>query len=161
MKIPATRIGLVLLLVLGAGLVYHYAWRGPEIVRLPVVEDCALQLQACTAELPQGGTMTFEINPKGASATTALQLSASFRDAQPAAVGARFKGVNMNMGQLEYLVYRLAPVEGGDESAGFSGQAGVFACSVGRMQWLVLVEVQIGETAYEIPYRFETSNSPV
>jgi hypothetical protein len=40
----------------------------------------------------------------------------------------------------------------------FTGKGGVFACSTGRMRWFALVDVEIGETVYEVPFRFETTS---
>jgi hypothetical protein len=71
-------------------------------------------------------------------------------------VGVRFKGINMNMGHLEYLVHELLPIDTPDGSVSFGGQGGVFVCSIGLMRWLVLVKVQVGETVYEAPFNFET-----
>ncbi len=150
-------IGL-LLLAAGGALAYWFLGQGPPTVRLPVVEGCSLHLQPCASALPGGGSMTFEISPKNAVATDALQLSARFEGLEPVAVGARFKGVNMDMGQLEYLTHELRRLDGGGAIA-FAGRGGVFACSVGVMHWLVLVRVQADDTVYEIPYRFETANA--
>ena len=30
-------------------------------------------------------------------------------------------------------------------------------CSIGVMQWLVMVKLQIGERVYEVPFEFETT----
>ena len=132
---------------------------GPPTVRLPVVEGCTLHQQACTTELPGGVRLTFEISPKNAVATDVLELSAHFQGSEPAAVGARFEGVNMDMGQLEYLTHRLVRVEDEGGIVRFAGNGGVFACSVGVMHWLVLVRVDVGDTLYVVPYRFETANA--
>lgn len=157
MSNPRLLVGIALmLLAAGGALAYWFAWRGPDIIRLPVVEDCALQLQPCSSELPGGGTITFEINPRQPTPSDALLLSARFRQVEPTSVGARFKGINMNMGQLEYLVHELAPIDRSGDSIAYAGRGGVFACSAGVMQWLVLVRVQLGDAVYEVPFRFET-----
>ena len=149
----------LIVLALGGLLAYRMLWLGPETIRLPVVEGCALHLQSCVAELPVGGTVTFEITPRRATPSDAMQLHARFENVEPVTVGARFKGVNMNMGQLEYLVHKLARVDDGGDGVAFTGRGGVFACSVGVMQWLVLVKIQVGDTLYEVPYRFETTSN--
>ncbi len=153
-----TGIGLVLLAA-GGVLAYALIGYGPSTVRLPVVEGCSLNQRACTSNLPGGGSITFEISPKNATATDVLELSAHFRDFEPVAVGARFEGVNMDMGQLEYLTHDLSPIEGSGKASAFAGRGGVFACSVGVMHWLVLVRVRVDGTVYEVPYRFETANA--
>lgn len=151
-------VGLVLLAAAGASW-YWFIGLGPPTVRLPVVEGCSLHLQPCTSDLPGGGSMTFEISPRNAIATDVLELSAHFRHFEPEAVGARFEGVNMDMGQLEYLTHQLARIDGSGDAIAFAGKGGVFACSVGVMHWLVLVRVSVGNAVYEVPYRFETANA--
>lgn len=125
-------------------------------IKLPLVAGCAPHLEACTADLPGGGQMTFEINPKRPSPTDPLRLNASFEQVEPKVVGVRFKGVDMNMGYLEHYVFDLERDATGAKAASFSGNAGVFVCSSNLMQWLVLVKLQLGATRYEVPFRFET-----
>jgi hypothetical protein len=151
-------IGLALA-VACAALAYWLILPGPPAMRLPVVEGCSLHLRPCSSGLPGGGRMTFEISPKNAIATDVLHLDARFSGVDPVAVGARFEGVNMDMGQLEYLIHELAPGESDEGSVAFSGRGGVFACSAGVMHWLVLVRVQVGDSVYEVPYRFQTANA--
>jgi len=148
--------GLLLLTITGL-LAYQFAWRGSNVIRLPLVEGCALHLQPCSSPLPMGASMVFEITPKQPAPDRTLQLSADFHGVEPQVVGVRFKGVNMNMGQLEYFVHKLSPDSTHDGSVSFSGTGGVFVCSIGVMQWLVLVKLQIGERVYEVPFKFETT----
>jgi hypothetical protein len=152
--------GAVLALVAaGAALAYWLVIPDSPSMRLPVVEGCSLHLQPCRSDLPGGGHMTFEISPKNAIATDVLYLDARFSGIEPAAVGVRFEGVNMDMGQLEYLTHELARIESDGPTIGFAGRGGVFACSAGVMHWLVLVRVQAGDSVYEVPYRFQTANA--
>ncbi|MCP4391233.1 MAG: hypothetical protein GY802_23270 [Gammaproteobacteria bacterium] len=144
-------------LLAAAGLLaYRYLPIADDEVSLPVVDGCALHLQACSVEFPSGGSMTFEISPRQPAPTDTLRLQASFDRVAPQVVGVRFKGVDMNMGYLEHFVYDLHQNEAGAEAVTFSGDAGVFACSSNLMQWLVLVQVQLEGTRYEVPFRFET-----
>ena len=151
-------IGLLLLAIAGVPAYLLYT-PGPRAVRLPVVEGCSLHRQACTSNLPGGGSLVFEISPRNAVATDLLELSARFRGFEADKVGARFQGVNMDMGQLEYLTHDLARIDSDGDTIAFAGKGGVFACSVGVMHWLVLVRVQADGTVYEIPYRFQTANA--
>ena len=147
----------LLLLSLVALLGYKFVWPAINVTRLPVAEDCKLNLEPCSSSLPMGGRIVFEINPRQPPAGEALHLRADFQGLEPDAVGVRFKGVNMNMGQLEYLIHELAPVDTPDGSISFAGQGGIFVCSIGLMRWLVLVNLQIGDTVYEVPFNFETT----
>ncbi len=147
----------LIFLVLGGLLGYQFVWRASNVIRLPLVEDCTLHLQPCSSSLPMGASMVFEISPKQPAPDRTLHLNANLDGVEPRAVGVRFKGVNMNMGQLEYFVHKLSPETTSDGSVSFAGTGGVFVCSIGVMQWLVLVELQIGERFYEVPFQFETT----
>lgn len=149
-------IAAMLLLAVAGLLAYRFLAGAKAEIELPVVEGCALHLEACSASFPQGGKMTIAINPRQPSPTDPLHLRASFEQLEPQVVGVRFKGVDMNMGYLEHFVYDLHKNETTGKTVSFSGNAGVFVCSSNLMQWLVLVKVQIGETRYQVPFRFET-----
>jgi hypothetical protein len=149
--------GSLLLLTIAVLLYYYFVWPVSNVIRLPLAEDCALHMQPCSAPLPMGGRMTFAINPRQPNPDEAFQLRADFEGLEPRSVGARFKGINMNMGQLEYYVHKLSRQDTLDGSISFAGSGGVFVCSIGTMQWLVLVNLQIGERNYEVPFRFETT----
>jgi len=149
-------IAAILLLVVAGLPGYRFLLGVKAEIVLPVVEGCALHLEDCSASFPQGGKMTFAINPRQPSPTDPLHLQVSFEQLEPQVVGVRFKGVDMNMGYLEHYVYDLHKNETAGKTVSFSGDAGVFVCSSDLMQWLVLVKVQIGETRYEVPFRFET-----
>jgi len=148
--------GLLLLTIAGL-LVYQFAWRSSNVIRLPVVEECALHLEPCSSPLPGGGSVVFEINPRQPDPGETLYLSADFQGLEPRAVGVRFKGINMNMGQLEYFVHELSRKDTLDGSISFAGEGGVFVCSIGVMQWLALLNLQIGERVYEVPFHFDTT----
>jgi len=151
--IPITAI---LLLAVAGLLGYRFLQDANEEIRLPVVEGCALHLEACVASFPGGGRMTFAITPRQPSATDTLHVKASFEQVEPGVVSVRFKGIDMNMGYLEHFAFDLHKIEAGEKQSSFSGNAGVFVCSSNLMQWLVLVKVQVGETRYEVPFKFET-----
>ena len=65
--------------------------------------------------------------------------------------------MDMDMGYLEHFVYEMQQQETAGQTTLFIGNGGVFACSNGMMQWLVLVRVRTGDgMRYEVPFRFET-----
>ena len=63
----------------------------------------------------------------------------------------------MNMGYLEYVKYELRRKDTNDGSILFSGKGGLSVCINGLMKWVALVNVQVGETIYEVPFKFETT----
>jgi hypothetical protein len=54
-------------------------------------------------------------------------------------------------------VHELSRRDTPDGSVSFAGKGAVFVCSLGVMQWLVLVKLQVKESVYEIPFKFETT----
>ena len=153
-------IGITLPILIAASLLaYQIVSSGPKNVRLPIVEGCALHLESCVVSLPAGAEIVFEINPRQPSSSHALQLMASFRGVDPLSVGVRFKGVNMDMGDLEGLTQKLARQESPGEAVLFRGPGSLSVCSRGVMQWLVLVEIKIDKTYYEIPFRFDSNST--
>ena len=79
-----------------------------ERIRLPIVTNCPLHLQACSTQLPSGGELHFEISPKTPGPTDALQLKADFKQVKPDAVRVKFEGRDMYMGYLEYDLKQAA-----------------------------------------------------
>jgi len=160
MKRTLLFIGVILpILIAVCLLAYQIVSPGPKNLLLPIVEGCVLHLESCTVSLPAGAEIVFEINPKQPNSSQALQLIARFRGIDPLSVGVRFKGVNMDMGHLEDFAQELARQGSRGEAVLFSGPGSLFVCSRGVMQWLVLVEVKIDKTYYEIPFRFESNDA--
>jgi len=148
--------GLILVIAI-ALLVYQFVFRDSPNIRLPVAEACLLNLKSCTSEFPGGGKIQFEIHPKQPNPAEVLYLSATFQQVEPAAVRVSFKGESMNMGYLEYVKYELRRKDTNDGSILFSGKGGLSVCISGLMKWVVLVDVQVGEAIYEVPFKFETT----
>ena len=145
--------GLMLALIVGLGAYEYLSTQSSDKVRLPLVEACKLNLQACSAELPTGGKVIFEITPRPPNPEEIIHLSATFHQLKPQSVRVLFEGRDMYMGFLEF---GLAQKEMAGDSVEFAGNGGVFVCSYGVMPWVVLVKVQVDGRVYEIPFQFET-----
>ena len=141
------------ILLIGIGGYSYYSKLPPNRVRLPLVKDCPLHLQACSAELPTGGQIHFQINPKQPSPTERLQLAATFQHVDPESVRVSFEGKDMYLGLLKYDLKRNVE---NDNQLVFGGEASLFVCSYGVMPWIVLVNVLDGGRVYEVPFEFET-----
>ena len=149
-------VGLLLIIIIGL-LAYQFILRSdPNKIRLPLVEGCPLHLEVCSATLPGGGKIFFEINPRQPNPTEVLYLTAIFQQFEPQLVQVSFKGKSMNMGYLEYVKYALRRQETIDESILFSGKGGLSVCISGLMEWIVLVNVKADGATYELPFEFET-----
>jgi len=155
-KYLATLVGSLFVIIISL-LVYQFVFRDSGDIRLPMVEGCSLHLEPCSSPLPMGGRMIFEINPKQPDPTQVLYLSARFQQIEPQAVRVRFKGETMNMGYLEHVKYELPRKDTTDETILFSGIGGLSVCISGLMEWIALVNIQVGDTIYEVPFRFETT----
>jgi len=132
-------IGVTLPVLIAACLLaYQLVSPDPKNVRLPIVEGCALHMESCAVSLPVGAEVVFEIDPKQPNSNQELQLLARFRGVDPLSVGVRFKGVNMDMGELENYTQDLVREESPGKAIMFSGPGSLFVCSRGVMQWLVL-----------------------
>ncbi len=145
--------GLMLLFIVGLGTYEYLSTHSSGRIRLPLVEGCKLNLQACSAELPTGGNVIFEITPRPPNPEEVIHLSATFHQLNPQSVRVLFEGRDMYMG---YLEFGLTQKEFIGDSVEFAGNGGVFVCSYGVMPWVVLVNVQVDGRAYEIPFKFET-----
>jgi hypothetical protein len=122
-------------------------------IALPLVAGCPLHLQACRAELPGGGVLTFEITPKQPNPAEAIVLVARFEGVEPEAVQVSFEGKEMYMGYLSYPLRRQQELA---DALQFSGRGSLSICIRSLMEWVAKVEVQLGEVIYEVPFEFET-----
>ena len=144
----------VVLLLLGGGLSgYLLNGAGSEtITQLPLVEGCQLDQKGCSATLPNGTVMQFEMTPKPLPTTEPIQMRASFSAGIPERVEVLFEGRDMYMG---FLQYRLKPTA---EVGVYQGKGSLSICTRRLMAWIAKVRVtQNGETV-EIPFAFETLN---
>lgn len=145
--------GLMLLLIVGLGAYEYLSTHSSGRIRLPLVKACKLNLQACSAELPTGGKVIFEITPKPPNPSEVLHLKATFHELNPQSMRVAFEGRDMYMGYLEFDLEQKETI---GDSVEFVGNGGVFVCSYGIMPWVVLVNAQVGGRVYEIPFEFET-----
>jgi hypothetical protein len=145
--------GVMLLFIVGLGAYEYLSTQSSDRIRLPLVEGCKLNLQACSAELPTGGKIIFEITPKPPNPEEIIHLSADFHQFDPQSVRVSFEGRDMYMGLLEF---GLEQKEVPGNSVEFAGNGGIFVCSYGVMPWVVRVKVQVDGRVYEIPFQFET-----
>ena len=118
--------------------------------RLAVVEGCMLHQQACSVDLPGGGTLTFEMNPRPLPTTEPIALKAHFTGAGVERMEVLFEGKDMYMG---YLQYRMRPEADGMT---YRGEGSLSVCIRRLMEWFAVVRVQRRGEWVEIPFPFET-----
>ena len=139
-----------MLLAAGAGIYLSTQQSEREVVRLPLVTDCKLHLQTCSASLPDMGELTFEMSPKNPSPTESILLKAEFSELHPEKVDVLFEGKEMYMGFLQYHLYP------DNEERVFTGTGSLSICIRELMEWFAIVKVQVGDMVYEVPFEFET-----
>jgi len=115
---------------------------------------CDLRSGSCSARFPDGGMLTFEVEPKGIPVLTPLTLRVSVDGIETDAVEVDFAGVDMNMG---YNRAALSPVGPGS----YQGNGMLPICVRNRMSWEARVLLHGPRGLLAAPFRFETSrNAP-
>lgn len=146
--------GAVAVLALAVAGVFGYKllWPllNPEVVaEAPLDPDCRLQEGACTASLPEGGSLTFAIRPRPVYAMQDLKLEARPEGLEVYGMEVDFSGVDMNMGFNRFPLER-------EGSKRFTGSAVLPVCIRDRMAWDVTVYVRTRRGRMAFPFRLET-----
>ena len=127
-------------------------------IKLPPVDDCQLQQKPCSARLPSGAEIEFEISPKNPAPTESLFLTARFKNINPDSVQVAFDGKQMKMGFLNYDLKKT--VSSDSDSIEFTGKGGLSVCILGKMEWVVLLKLAQDDNTYQIPFEMETFYNP-
>lgn len=124
----------------------------PVVAIAPLVPGCDLRQGPCTASLPVGGTVRFEIEPRSLPVLQPLALSIRIEGLGVSVVEVDFAGTDMNMG---YNRVQLEAAASGD----WQGQVVLPTCVRNRMNWeaKVLLTTDFGLMA--APFRFTTFTS--
>ena len=160
LKKIAIAIGQIILLTTLVSLGgYFLVFRNlPTNVKLPPVSDCKLERQPCSAKLPSGAEIEFEISPKNPEPTESLYLTARLKNINPDSVRVAFDGKTMKMGFLEYELEK--EVSPNSDVVQYTGNGGLSVCIIGTMEWIVLVKLVEDDNSYEIPFEMETFYNP-
>lgn len=150
-------VGIILLVIM---LIGGYQLTLPPVqnkVQLPLVKGCPLHLQSCIAQLPGGAEIQFDVSPKNPTPTELLHLTARFTHINPQDVRVKFEGKTMNMGYLEYDLKQKVSTE---RNSLFSGKGSLSICIRSVMQWVVIVNLEVDNLVYEVPFEMETHYNP-
>lgn len=150
---PTSKLGLIALVLAVAllGAVY-YKFRDYFDVKaemtLPLNPACDLRQAPCEMELPNGGRLTFGIEPKTIPLLQPLKLQVAIAGMETDLVEVDFAGIDMNMG------YNRTALKG--DAGRYQGEATLPVCVRSRMGWeaKVLLHTDLGIVA--APFRFET-----
>ncbi|MBU1723961.1 MAG: hypothetical protein KJ892_08945 [Gammaproteobacteria bacterium] len=120
------------------------------ILELPHDPDCDLRQGSCTSILPQGGKVTFGIEPRTLPVLKPLALSVNVKGIKTRRVEASFNGVDMNMGQN----HADLPAAGEGK---FNGMVTIPVCIRNGMEWEAKVLLHTPDGIIVAPYRFWAS----
>lgn len=135
-----------------AGIAVYTAWPVlfPDVVAVsPLDPDCDLRAGPCTAVLPGGGGVSFEILPDEIPVLRPLGLNVRLEGMRAHGVEIDFAGTEMNMG------YNRVPLRQGAPDL-WQGQGMLPVCVRNRMEWEATVLLSTAEGLMAAPFRFET-----
>lgn len=118
-------------------------------VVLPL-SPCNIGERQCLAQLPDGSSIEFSIEPRPIPSLKPLHLSARAKGGDIRRIEVDFAGTDMKMGYNRPVLVRS-----GD---GFTGQATLPVCITGKMEWDVMLLVETATALVAVPFRFETNN---
>jgi len=140
----------VLALSLGAVYYYFKDYFKPQVAQtLDWESECDLRSGSCELQLPDGGSVQFEITPKSIPLLKPMVLDVTVTGKEVESVEVDFAGVSMNMG---FNRIKLEAVDGGK----FSGTVTLPVCVRNRMDWEADVMLETDAGIIVAPFRFET-----
>lgn len=120
-------------------------------VRLPLVADCRLDRQTCSAALPEGGRLEISLAPQPVSTSAPMRVEVSIAGLSAERVEVDFQGVDMNMG-----LHRLSLALAGPGR--FAGETTLPVCVTGQMVWQATVVIESDRKNISVPFRFESGS---
>lgn len=112
---------------------------------------CDLNRGACSADLPGGGALKFEITPQPIPLASPFSMRLELTGMQVQRAAIDFAGVSMNMGFNRPALEATGPGR-------FAGQATLPVCVTGRMTWQATVLLEQGSQRIAIPFRFDAGH---
>lgn len=140
------------LLALSLGAVYYHFkdyFKPKAAQTLNWDSECDLRSGSCELQLPNGGSVQFEITPKSIPLLKPMALDVTVTDEDVSSVEVDFAGVSMNMG---FNRTKLKAADGGK----FSGTITLPVCVRNRMDWEAGVMLETDAGIIVAPFRFET-----
>lgn len=119
----------------------------------PLVADCLLDRQGCSAPLPGGGRVDVDIAPRPVPTSRPLRVTVQLDSLQAERVAADFQGVEMNMGLHSLTLQAL-----GDGR--YAGETTLPVCVTGKMIWQMTLRLRAGRSDISVPFRFESGHGP-
>ncbi len=114
---------------------------------------CDLQKNACIVRIPDGGVISFSIEPRPIPLVTKLTLKVDLKAIDARAVNVDFQGTTMNMGPNSVL---LNSVSRDEAHRSYQGSGMLPVCIRNHMEWKAQVFVQTDEGVMVVPFLFVT-----
>lgn len=119
---------------------------------MPLDKSCDLQRGPCSSSLPDGGRVTFAIEPRPIPVLRPIKLIVTLQGAKATKVEVDFTGINMKMG---YNRPQLQATDAGH----FAGDTTLPICSASSMAWRASVLIETGGKLVAVPFEFSTSRN--
>lgn len=114
-------------------------------IRLPV-SACNPSTSVCTADLPEGGQLTFSVEPRPIKPLQPLHLKVTTTGREIQRIEVDFNGTDMDMGRNRVSLSH--------DDQGFSGQAMLPVCVTGTMSWNATLLLTAGSSRLAVPFHF-------
>lgn len=121
----------------------------PRLHRVTSDSSCNIGVRECVTKLPGGGTLRFEVSPKGIPLMEPLTVQVELEEIAADGVQVDIKGLNMEMG-----INRIRLEEVGPHL--WRGGTVLPVCAMRLMQWEASVWLEVAGEVLAIPHRFET-----
>ncbi|MEN8177479.1 MAG: hypothetical protein ABFS39_02550 [Pseudomonadota bacterium] len=141
----------VMMLAIGAVAIYK-SWPllFPDVlISAPLDATCDLRTGACVSPLPEGGSVSFAIEPRSIPVVRPLQFQVHVEGLDVERVEIDFRGVDMNMG------FNRPALEKQQEGE-FAGKGMLPVCVRDAMEWEARVLMHTDLGLVSAPYRFIT-----
>ncbi len=141
--------GLIIFLLLAGYYKLEIAKKNTIIAQVSPDTSCDLQKNACRLTLPDGGSVTLDLQPKPIPLVQTIHINVTTQGIKPEAVSVDFKGTTMNMGPNNVALKA-------DKDGLYSAKGMLPVCIRNSMQWQADVYLQTDKGIVVAPFIFTT-----
>jgi len=140
---------LIVVLLLAGYYKVEMARKNTILATLELDKSCDLQKTACRLNLPNGGSVTLDMQPKPIPLVQNFSIKVNTQVIKVEAISVDFKGTTMNMGPNSRKLKRSEP-------SLFTGTGMLPVCIRNSMEWQADVYLQTSEGIIVAPFVFIT-----
>ncbi|MDJ0806742.1 MAG: hypothetical protein QNJ78_07900 [Gammaproteobacteria bacterium] len=142
--------GMLVIAIAGVALYKSWPLLFPVVhISVPLDSECDLRAGPCVSPLPEGGRVSFAIEPRSIPVVKPLELQVRLEGMAVERVEIDFSGVDMNMGFNRPLLSKQG-------EGHFSGKGMLPVCVRDAMEWEARVLLHTDQGLVSAPYRFIT-----